>query len=232
MKACKRCGEPKHVDEFYTSSASRDGRRASCKRCTLEMNKVSVRKNPSAAKRAKEKYAAANIEKTRQIHRDYWKGREVQNRENGKRYRLRHPERVREFARRSRKNCRESIAKRNRERIQRDSRYRLRVRFSSMFSRRMKRHAVGTRGGRSCFSALPYTVEELIEHLEGLFLPGMSWANYGQWHVDHRRPDSLFEYKSTSDQEFQECWALSNLQPMWALDNIRKGNKVLREEAF
>jgi hypothetical protein len=54
----------------------------------------------------------------------------------------------------------------------------------------------------------------------------MSWENRSEWHIDHRRPVSSFNFLSVDDPEFLECWALSNLQPLWAADNIRKGNAL------
>lgn len=71
------------------------------------------------------------------------------------------------------------------------------------------------------FSRLNYSLDELMSHLEGLFQPGMTWANYGRWHVDHRRPCAAFDL--TKEDQFAQCWALANLQPLWAEDNIRKG---------
>jgi hypothetical protein len=53
----------------------------------------------------------------------------------------------------------------------------------------------------------------------------MTWDNYGQWHIDHIKPVALFEFDSTDDPGFRDCWTLDNLQPLWALDNLRKGNK-------
>ena len=74
---------------------------------------------------------------------------------------------------------------------------------------------------------LPYTIEELKQHLEKHFTRGMSWENYGKWHIDHKIPDSSFKYKSTKDLEFKKCWALENLQPMWGIDNLIKGKKII-----
>jgi hypothetical protein len=62
---------------------------------------------------------------------------------------------------------------------------------------------------------------ELIAHLEKLFLPGMSWENYGKWHVDHIKPCSAFDLTDPGQQRV--CFNHQNLQPLWALDNIRKG---------
>ena len=74
-----------------------------------------------------------------------------------------------------------------------------------------------------------YTFQDLKEHLEGLFQPGMTWANYGTWHIDHKTPKSFFKFKSTNDTEFKYCWSLDNLQPLWAIDNLEKGRKLLRK---
>jgi hypothetical protein len=76
------------------------------------------------------------------------------------------------------------------------------------------------------FNLLPYTLEELIEHLESQFTEGMSWENYGDWHVDHIKPMTSFIMESPEDKEFQDCWALKNLQPLWAEDNLSKGSRV------
>ncbi len=81
----------------------------------------------------------------------------------------------------------------------------------------------GLKADKGLFSRLKYSLADLMAHLETRFQPGMTWANYGQWHVDHIKPCALFDF--TDPQQFHECWALSNLQPLWALDNLVKGAK-------
>ena len=63
----------------------------------------------------------------------------------------------------------------------------------------------------------------LIKHLEKNFKPGMSFQNYGDWHIDHIKPVSKFDL--TIPGELEKCFNYKNLQPMWAEDNIKKGNK-------
>lgn len=75
------------------------------------------------------------------------------------------------------------------------------------------------------FGVLGYTKEELKAKIELQFEEGMSWDNYGEWHIDHIKPVSAFNFEKTTDKEFKECFALENLQPMWAGDNLRKGAK-------
>jgi hypothetical protein len=73
---------------------------------------------------------------------------------------------------------------------------------------------------------LGYTWGDLRAHLESLFTDGMTWALYieGQIHLDHIKPLKLFHYESVDDPAFKEAWALSNLQPLWRIDNLRKSD--------
>lgn len=80
---------------------------------------------------------------------------------------------------------------------------------------------------RSTFETLGYTLEELMKHLENQFVDGMSWDNYGEWHVDHKIPMNSFNFESVEDREFKLCWCLDNLQPLWGPDNLSKGTKLL-----
>lgn len=74
-------------------------------------------------------------------------------------------------------------------------------------------------------SLVGYTCKELLEHLESKFKDGMTWDNYGShWHIDHIKPKSLFKYSSIEDPQFRECWALGNLQPLEAKENLIKSN--------
>ena len=76
------------------------------------------------------------------------------------------------------------------------------------------------------FDILKYTPEELINHLEKQFKDGMTWDNYGDWHVDHITPISVHNIVEIGDEEFMKCWSLENLQPLWGEENIRKSNKT------
>lgn len=68
---------------------------------------------------------------------------------------------------------------------------------------------------------------ELRSHLERQFQPGMSWENYGKWQVDHRAPCASFDFRDPRQQA--ACFHFSNLQPLWAVDNRRKGSKLVKE---
>lgn len=77
----------------------------------------------------------------------------------------------------------------------------------------------------STASLVGYTGSALREHLERQFLPGMSWSNYGDWHVDHIVPLSSFTITGPDDPELRRAWALPNLRPLWAKDNLKKHAK-------
>ena len=75
------------------------------------------------------------------------------------------------------------------------------------------------------FTIVGYTHDNLKQYIESQFKDGMSWSNYGEWHIDHIRPISSFNYTTTDCADFKKCWALENLQPLWDRDNRRKSNK-------
>tara|TARA_R110000803_G_scaffold7362_4_gene23760 strand:+ start:28073 stop:28756 length:684 start_codon:yes stop_codon:yes gene_type:complete len=77
------------------------------------------------------------------------------------------------------------------------------------------------------FDVLPYSQEELIQHLENQFTDDLTWDNYGEWHLDHIIPISSFNIQEMGDEEFIKCWSLENLQPLWGEENIRKSNSIL-----
>ena len=93
----------------------------------------------------------------------------------------------------------------------------------TLLNQKLKRRGLTKKN--KTFNTLGYSPDDLIYHLEKQFKDGMSWDNYGEWHIDHIKPDSWFNYKSTDDEEFKKSWALSNLQPLWARDNLSKNNR-------
>lgn len=100
---------------------------------------------------------------------------------------------------------------------------------------------VGKHKNKSHKQYLPYSIQQLKQHLESLFEPWMNWNNQGKynpktwdnnnsntwtWQIDHIIPHSTFLYTSVEDQAFKDCWALSNLRPLNSKQNaIDGGNK-------
>lgn len=71
------------------------------------------------------------------------------------------------------------------------------------------------------------SIEHLKLHLQSQFKPGMNWNNHGTkgWHIDHILPCARFNLNNPVEQK--KCFHYTNLQPLWAKDNMAKGSKVL-----
>jgi hypothetical protein len=79
----------------------------------------------------------------------------------------------------------------------------------------------------SAVNDLGCTTEELKSYLESKFLPGMTWDNWGRdgWHIDHIKPLASFDL--TDRNQLLEACHYTNLQPMWANDNLIKSDNIL-----
>lgn len=73
------------------------------------------------------------------------------------------------------------------------------------------------------FDIVGCSPEFLKEHLEDQFIDGMSWDNKGDWHIDHIIPLS----SAKTEEELYSLCHYTNLQPLWAEDNLKKSNKII-----
>lgn len=128
------------------------------------------------------------------------------------RYKLNHPDRLKETIKKSNTKIRNTP----------------KGHLNSVFSRDINAALRGTKSNRSWQDLVGYTLEQLKKHLEKQFKDGMSWDNYGKngWHIDHKTPISVHNYNNPEDTDFKKCWALKNLQPLWAKENLIKSNKL------
>lgn len=106
-----------------------------------------------------------------------------------------------------------------------DPKFRLNNSIKSYIHHSLKNKG-GKKGNRKWEILVGYSLGDLVKHLENKFDENMNWNNYGSyWSIDHKKPKSLFNYTCPEDPEFKECWALSNLQPMEKITNLKKSNK-------
>lgn len=90
---------------------------------------------------------------------------------------------------------------------------------------RFRKLVKGEHKTNSVLTLLGCSVEKLKEHIESQWLAGMTWENWGKlWHIDHIVPCVSFDLTKYSDQ--LKCWHYTNLRPLFALDNLRKGGKI------
>ena len=64
------------------------------------------------------------------------------------------------------------------------------------------------------------SIQDARRYLEDQFTKGMSWENHGEWHIDHRKPCASFDLTNVEEQRV--CFHYTNLQPLWASENLSK----------
>jgi hypothetical protein len=197
----------------------RDAQRIYYKNNKDKANRASVRwmkNNPEKVKQYKLK-SRSKIDKVKA--KNYNHCYQIQNKERlrkiAKKWREEHPENIR------------AMQKRCREKRRSTPKGKLNDNISCLIRQTIKK---GSKKGRHWETLVGYTVDQLKVHIEKLFLEGMTWQNNGAWHIDHKRPISSFNFTSPEDIDFKKCWELSNLQPLWAEDNLKKHKRFFKAD--
>ena len=175
----------------------------------------SGRRNIGGKKVADKKWRDSNKEYMSNKSKTWYE----QNKEHRKEY-------LKEYREKNIDNIRKTKRDYERNRKARDPLYKLINNFRTAIYQVLKENNINKNG--HYFEILKYTPEDLISHLETKFTNGMTWDNYGEWHVDHIKPISSYIILEIGDDEFMNCWSLSNLQPLWGKENISKSNKLFK----
>ena len=187
---------------------------------TLNENKIELRpsgrRNIGGRDKAQERYNSKPEVKTRKI-----KNYNAWAKDKGDYLRKKHSDWREDNREHVNKYARDYERKRRAE----DPKYRLGIRTRTAVWQLLKERNINKTN--KTFALLGYTIEELMIHLEMQFTEGMTWENYGEWRVDHKKPMTLFDFTSTDDEGFKQCWKLDNLQPLWELENLSKGTRYL-----
>ena len=199
-KRCSGCKEIKSINDFYKSKNNKDGYRGKCKSCFNKIQKEWYKNNLVEIKKRHKRYRKNNQEKINRYQKIYCK-----------KYRKNNPTLSRKWDRKSYLKKRKNI------------KFRLNRSIRRLIFYSLKKNKNGIRWRE----LIDFSLSDLIIHLELQFKNGMSWKNYGDWHIDHIVPMDYFEFNSPDDDEFQICWSLNNLQPLWAGENLSKGNKFV-----
>jgi hypothetical protein len=192
------CGKelPATTEFFHKNKKSKYGLKPRCKICTSKINQ----QNKEKIAQGKKKYYQEN--KDGKI-RDYIK----KNEDKMKAHRTTEQYKKRRNLRRQ-------------ERYSNDPAYRLEV----LCRNRINFLLNGKNKSKATLELIGCSGEELKEHLEKQFVDGMTWENYGDWHIDHIRPCASFDLSVPEQQRV--CFHYTNLQTLWAEDNMRKGSKL------
>lgn len=216
VKICKKCGQEKEDVEFYYDHNTRDRLKTSCKICLNNRSKLWQQTNPEKRKAIACKWNIENREKATEQCRKW--------RENNR-------ERSNEISRNSKRD--KDLYRERRRRYEKKSMATPEGKLKKRFSSYIRDSLIGGKGGKCWESLVGYTASRLKAHLEEKFEPWMSWENYGMpkngnksWHIDHVIPRASFSYNFPEDKGFKMCWALDNLQPLEAIENIKKGKRI------
>jgi hypothetical protein len=149
----------------------------------------------------------------------------------------------REYYHKNSKTINKRRANRNKKRKIEDIFFKLRSQISISIAHYLKKQD-SSKNGESCLKKLPQPIQELTQYIESSFDWWMTWKNNGiynpktwddndpstwTWQLDHIIPHSFFKYTSMDSEEFRQCWALENLRPLSAKENLLKGNKIDKE---
>lgn len=140
--------------------------------------------------------------------------------------RVAEPEKIRAQFRKARDSSRASYnagenARRKKQRKE-DPHFAMECRLRTRLSVAI-RQASGTKSAAT-LELVGCDVEFLIGYIEARFLPGMSWKNRHLWHIDYRIPCARFDL--TDPEQQRQCFHYSNLQPLWKIANLSKGDKA------
>jgi hypothetical protein len=201
-KACSTCRQVKAAAAFYRRPGSSTGLTSQCRECVSVRNRL----NQDRKRAYNKTYVAQRREELREKQRQY------------------------HAANRDERNAKHrEYAKANAARIQRqnqdwknakfrtDPLFALKLRIKNRVKAAFRK--AGYRAGTQTQQILGCSYEQFKCHLESHFQPGMSWANRGEWHIDHHVP--LASAKTADDLLALNRY--TNLRPLWALDNIKKG---------
>ena len=207
-KVCNKCGVAKSLDDFYkreNKSPQKRKRTSSgyagfCKSCYVAKAKEWANKNKSKRIEICRKYTDKNKEKIKEKAKE-----------------LRGTSLYKEKKAKWRKN---HVVRYLREKRQSDPMFALRIKMRSIIRKAFDRNGYTKRSKSQ--SILGCTFEQLKEHLESQFKHGMSWENRSEWHIDHIIPLA----SAKTEEDVIRLNHYTNLQPLWAEDNLRKSDKT------
>lgn len=224
-KNCPICGKEqiyKKKNNFL--KALRDNR--ICQECAFKKKRISPEEKKRRNKICGKKYRLKNKEKLcikDKINRQKPKQKEY-NKKYQKEYRQKNKEKLKNYLKLYNQRPEQRIKQKKKRKT---PIMKIRRNMSDSIRYILKTNNL-SKNKRKWETLVRYTLQDLKEHLEKLFKPGMNWNNYGKngWVIDHIIPIVFFQFKNTNDVEFLYCWSLNNLQPLWAKDNLEKSDFI------
>ena len=216
----------KRIDQYYLDNKEK----------IKEIRKQYYLDNKEKKKQYQKQWSLDNKEKKKQYQKQYNLDNKEKNKEQMKQWCLDNKEKLKKYRQQYYLNNLEKNKEKmkqwrldNREKI--NSYYRNKTKTDPIFrfikNQRIRMWSAlkGKRKFKSTIKLLGCSIEECWNHLEQQFKPGMTRDNYGLWHVDHIIPCASFDDLSDTKQQ-KKCFHYTNLQPLWAIDNMKKGARL------
>lgn len=236
-KICTKCKIEKALKEFRKSKYGPFGVTAECKICLNVRNKTYYETNKKRISACQKTDYKANKSKFVFRNKIYYESHKKKSKIQCKAYR--------EMHKGERKIYDEAYRRKNKKRRKAyDDTHRIRInicqskrrkadpafKLNCCISNAIRISLKGNKAGKHWELLVGYTLEKLKKHLEKQFINGMIWENYGKegWEIDHIIPISVFNFTKSEHSDFKKCWALKNLQPLWAKENVVKSNKLTK----
>jgi hypothetical protein len=198
IKHCPTCDSWKYLSEYNKQSSSWDKLARMCRKCYCEY-KTNKRKND-------EKYKQSDI-LYKQKYEQSGRRKEVSK--------IRYEEKKDEIL----KKC---IAY-NKKKYNTDPYFKVVCCMRSRISKLLKQKNADKYN--KFYNYLGCSKQDFILYFQAKFKEGMTWENHGEWHIDHIKPCSSFNL--LNEEEQKKCFHYTNLQPLWASENISKGCKYV-----
>ncbi len=208
-KICTKCNCKKLLFEFHKNIGTKDRLTTICKLCIKIYSKNYYKKNKDTILNRNFNYYDKNKEQIAKYQKEYSiKYRKEHKKEKAildKKYRDRNKNKLKKYFREYK-----SI------RIKNDINFKLQNYLRTRIWSSLK----GLNKSLSTMFLIGCEIDYLMYHIQEQFTKGMSWDNYGDWHIDHIKPCASFDLSKKSEQ--LKCFNYKNLQPLWALDNLQK----------
>lgn len=208
VKTCTKCGVEKLLVDFSLDKSRKFGRHSQCKVCICAHQR---RPEHRARQRARQQRP-----EVREYQRAYLRRPEVKERRRAYQQRQDASEQRRIY--KQSPEYKEWLRTYQRHRRRNDPAFKIAGNLRNRLFCALQGHSKSAR----TLELIGCDIDFLRRWLEAKFLPGMTWENYGEWHVDHIMPCASFDLSDPVQQ--RTCFRWTNLQPLWAADNIRKSD--------
>lgn len=201
-KKCSKCKISKKFTEFYKDNNRKNKLSCWCKGCY----NVYQEKNKLKRKLYQKQYREKFEERKKKLDKIYYE---------------RNKKRILKMANNYRKTHKKQRNQYLRQRKRKDSIFKILVNLRNRISMAIKDNSKSS----ATTKLLGCTIQYLKQYLESRFQSGMTWSNWSLkgWHIDHIKPCAKFNLSKAEEQ--RKCFHYSNLQPLWAIDNYKKGVK-------